>query len=461
LPEGFAVKRISWRRLFFSRPAKILALGLEAVLYLVFLLATFSSIPFHPDEATYIYMSRDLDRIFTLGPSSVCWRAGNGSDPLQTERERDCPLARYTIGFARWTGGVSATVSNWDWNRGWDQNFKQGAVPADDLLILSRVPQALLLFLAVLLISRIGWRLGGGAGAISAAVFFGLNSQVLLHDRRAMAEAALLFGMILTITVLMEQKRDAGRMFRMLWLPLMAGAALALATLAKYSGLLLAPVALTGMFFATGERSPRKLLLRGVVRSAVMILGFLAIFLAFNPVFWCDPAGTLSAVITERQRLLGEQLTALRSAAPGLVLDSLPLRLLGVLYESFFAPPAFWDIPNYAKITAAAESAYLAQPLNALTGGGVLSFLFAVLFLYGLGVVIARGLKRGMDSSVWIATIWFLSVFAGIIAEVPILWQRYYLPLLPAAAALSAIAVGAIITKIRKELDRIYRINKM
>lgn len=443
---------IPGRTLLSSRRGRILAAGIPAIAYLVFLLATLPFVPFHPDEATYIFMSRDLDRILESGTLSVCWRIGGGSDPLQVERERDCPLARYSIGLARIAGNLPATDSNWDWNVDWEQNLEQGAVPSDDLLFLSRIPQTLMLFLAVLLMARIGGRLGGGAGAVSAGVLFGLNSQILLHARRAMSESALLLGMILVVAVVLEQKKAAGRLVRAIWMPLLVGAMLAFAVLAKYSGLLLAPVALAGMFIGTGETSSRRIFLRGAVRCGVMVLGFLAVFLAFNPVFWCDPIGTLSAVVAERQRLLGEQASALRTAASALMLGSLPLRLLAVLYELFFAPLAFWDIPNYAEMTAAAESAYLSLPFHSLTAGGFGAVLSGLLFLFGMGVVTARSLRRGVHAGWRIAAIWFLAVFVGIIAGVPILWQRYYLPLIPIGAAFGAVAIAAIVKEIENKL---------
>ncbi len=444
------MKPAARRAPFSFRWMVIPAAGLLASGYLYFLLATLPSVPFHPDEATYIYMSRDLDRIASLGPLSVCWRAEKKADPLQTERERDCPLARYAIGIARGMAGLPATISNWDWSADWDQNLRQGAVPTDELLWIARIPQALLLFAAVLLMARIGWKLGGGAGAIAAALLFGLNSQVLLHARRAMSESALLFGTILTIAVLLEQKPGSSRGMRRIGFPLLAGAALAIAASAKYSGLLLAPVVLAGMFFLTGESSPRKIFLRGAARCGVMALGFLAVFLVLNPVFWCDPAGTLSAVIAERQRLMGEQLAALQSAGPGGVLGTPGLRLLAVPYELFIAPLAFWEIPNYAAQTAASEQAYLSQPINALTNAGLLSVLFAVLLFTGLIISILRVLRKQTDFGWIILWIWLASVLAGILAGIPILWQRYYLPLIPVCVAFSAGAIGAIWRKIRK-----------
>jgi 4-amino-4-deoxy-L-arabinose transferase-like glycosyltransferase len=431
-------------------PLKRIVYFLLGALYLVFLLATLSSVPFHPDESTYIFMSRDLDRILAAGPLSICWTAGDESDPLQVERERDCPLARYAIGLSRLTGGLPATISNWNWSADWEQNLGQGAVPSEGLLLAARIPQALLLFLAVLLMARIGGWLGGEAGAVSAAVLLALNSQILLHARRAMSEAGLLFGMVLVIAVVLEQKESAGKILRGVLFPIGVGVALALAASAKYSGLLMALPALSGMFLGFREDSLRRTLLRGLARSGVMALGFLLVFLALNPVYWCNPLATLLAVIAQRQSLLAAQVNALRTAAPGLVLDSFPLRLLAVPYQLFIAPLAFWDVPNYAQITADSQQAYLSNPLDTLTSGGILPLLWCVLSLGGLALALGRGARRGGDGRLRILIVWFLSVFGGIVFGVPILWQRYYLPLIPVCAALSAVAIAALVNRVRR-----------
>jgi hypothetical protein len=444
-----------WRS-FFSRPAvKAVCWMVPAAGYLGFVLATLPLVPFHPDESTYMYMSGDLDRIFASGPVSICWRAAGAADPLQVERERDCPLARYAIGLARRAAGLPALMTNWDWGATWNENRINGALPPDSLLWTARIPQAVFLFLAVLLMARIGWRLGRIPGAISAALLFGFNSQVLLHARRAMAESALLFGMILVVAVVLEYRPMAAGRFRAWAAPILAGAALAVATLAKYSGLLLAPAALAGMFPAAGGSSVRRRISNGLARCGVLILVFGAVFLAFDPVLWCDPAGAVSAVVRERGRLMGEQSAALQGAAPGSLLSSSALRLLAVPYELFLAPPAFWDIPNYAAETAAAERAYLAFPLQVLTAGGILAAGFAVLGLIGLGLVMVRAVRRKADAASMVVLLWFVSVLIGILVGVPILWQRYYLPLVPAFAALAAVGV----TEIVKIMDRIYRIS--
>jgi 4-amino-4-deoxy-L-arabinose transferase-like glycosyltransferase len=434
-------------------PLKRILYPLLGIFYLGFLLGTLSSVPFHPDEATYIYMSRDLDRILAARPVSICWNPARPTDPLQVERERDAPLTRYTIGIARALAGITATTSNWNWTADWTQNLLQGAVPSNALLLAARLPQALLLFLTVLLMARLGWHLGGEAGAVSAAALLAFNSQILLHARRAMSEGALVFGMVLVMVVVLDMKGRRSPLVRGIIFPLLAGVALAIAASAKYSGLLVAPPALAGMFLGDRDAPLRKTVLRGMARSGVMALGFLLVFLAINPVYWCHPLAALSAAIAQRQSLLAAQVNALRTAAPGLVLDSFPLRLLAVPYQLFIAPLAFWDIPNYAQITAASEYSYLSNPINTITSGGILPPAWCVLSLAGLALVVARGVRRGSDGRLRVLGVWFLSVLAGILAGVPILWQRYYLPLIPVCAALSAVAVAGL-TDIARRLLR-------
>jgi hypothetical protein len=453
LPEGFAVKPIQ-EKVSRTNSIQWILGGLLAALYLVFLLTTLGSVPFHPDESTYIYMSRDLDRILAGGPCAVCWKPGNESDPLQVQRERDAPLDRYTIGLARIVSGLRSTSVDWNWSLSWEQNQLLGALPSNGLLLAARIPQALLLFLAVLLIGRIGWRLGGSAGAISAAVLMAVNSQILLHGRRAMSEAGLLFGMVLVIAVIFEQREKAGKIFAGVVLPLLAGAALALAASAKYSGLLVAPPAIAGMFLGCQSATLRRTILRGMERSAVLAAGFLLVFLALNPVYWCNPVSTLSAAIAARESLLSAQVAAMRIAAPGLVMDSLPLRLLAVPYQLFFAPLGFWDIPNYAQITAASEGAYLSNPLNGLTSGTVLSILWCGLSLLGLVLAAARSMRRAGNGRMRILIVWFVSVVGGIVFEVPILWQRYYLPLIPVFVILASIAVSMIVQEVIRRIQQ-------
>jgi 4-amino-4-deoxy-L-arabinose transferase-like glycosyltransferase len=428
-----------------------IALG---AIYLAWLLATLHQVPFHPDEATWIYMSRDLDRALADGPATLCWRPESAGDPLQVERERACPLPRDLIGVSRLLTGRPATGADWNWSATWEENALNGALPSEELLFLARMPLALLLFLSVLLMARIGWRMGGTTGAIATTLLFGLNSQVLLHGRRDMSEAALLFGMILAVVLVLEAQAAFGRTRRRFVMPLLVGAALAIAISAKLSGLLVAPVAVVGILAFDEKRPFGAAILRAAGRLAVMTFSFLAVFLMLNPLYWCHPVDALAAVAGSRDYLLGDQLNTLRIAAPGQVLDSLGLRLAAVVYEPFLAPLSFWDIPNYAKTTAAAESAYLSNPLFSLTAGGLVPALWLILIVVGMAVGIANLAKpefRGRSAILWV---WFLGVLGGILLEIPILWQRYYLPLIPVLAVWGGVGVSVIIRRLVRSRPR-------
>jgi hypothetical protein len=69
--------------------------------------------------------------------------------------------------------------------------------------------------------------------------------------------------------------------------------------------------------------------------------------------------------------------------------------------------------------------------------------LWCFFSLCGLALAILRGALRGGDGRLRILVVWFLSVLGGILVGVPILWQRYYFPLIPVCVALSAAAIAA------------------
>jgi 4-amino-4-deoxy-L-arabinose transferase-like glycosyltransferase len=206
----------------------------------------------------------------------------------------------------------------------------------------------------------------------------------------------------------------------------------------------MAPVAITAMFLGYRGKPLQGVVKQGLARSGILGVGFLAGFLFLNPVYWCNPLSTLAAVIAARKSLLSAQLETLRIAAPGLVLDSFPSRLLAIPYQLFFAPLAFWDVPTYQQATAASEHAYAAIPIHGLSSGTVFSSLWCGLILAGLGLAVRRSVQRVADSRVQILAVWFITVWVGHTIVVPILWQRYYLPFIPIGAALSALAIAAL-----------------
>jgi 4-amino-4-deoxy-L-arabinose transferase-like glycosyltransferase len=424
-----------------------LAWLVPAAAYLAWLIAGLRAVPFHPDEATWIYMSRDFDRMMTAGSASLCWQPESAADPLQIERERACALPRFVIGLFRSAGGRAATTSDWDWSASWEENVANGALPSEDTLFLARLPQAAMLFVTLLVLARIGWRVAGLSGGMAAAMLFGLNSQVLLHARRAMSESTLLLGMVLSFWAVLELRGQANRR-RDAILAVLAGFGLATAVSAKLSGGLILPPLAAGLIYAgSGARNARG------VRAALTRLGiaaaaFLVLFLIWNPFYLCHPMESLQAVISARESLFGEQVRALSAVAPGQILNTPGLRLLALAYQPFFAPPAFWDIPNYAAETAAMQAAYTSDPLTMLTAGGAVNAFWLGLCVAGFGLGV-RGMADPAGRRHWsLLWLWLLSVAGGILLGVPILWQRFYLILVPVLAVFSGAAVSACLAGI-------------
>ena len=93
-------------------PVIILALSLAY-------LGGLASVPFHPDESTQIFMSADIDTLFS-NPPDLFWSAAKTQDVRQTYHELDAPLARYLIGFGRKIAGLPALPVDWDWSKSWD-----------------------------------------------------------------------------------------------------------------------------------------------------------------------------------------------------------------------------------------------------------------------------------------------------------------------------------------------------
>ena len=154
-----------------------------------------------------------------------------------------------------------------------------------------------------------------------------------------------------------------------------------------------------------------------------------------------------------RQQLASSQTGALRAAAPIQVAASLPQRLFAMLYHVYFAPPAFWDIPNYAPQTAAAEHSYLAVPMqvgwhtpslsfNLVAGGFILALTLAGI-LFALHDLAAHHLPIVKKTVVVeryplvVLLAWSAATVIGLL-PINITWQRYYLPLVPIACLWAA-----------------------
>jgi 4-amino-4-deoxy-L-arabinose transferase-like glycosyltransferase len=81
--------------------------------------------------------------------------------------------------------------------------------------------------------------------------------------------------------------------------------------------------------------------------------------------------------------------------------------------------------------------------------------LWCFFSLCGLALAIVRGARRRGDGRLRILVVWFLSVLGGILVGVPILWQRYYLPLVPVLVVFASLAVATIVNNLARRIRQL------
>ncbi len=400
-----------------------------------------ASVPFHPDEATQIYMSSDLE-IFFHQPSDTFWQSQPLDELRQHYRLVDAPLTRWMIGIGRWIFNQPQLVSDWSWSLTWQENQTAGALPDSSLLLVSRFSVAWLFPLTLFFTFRSAEKLGGARMGWIALVLMASNSLVLLHTRHAMAESALLFCVAFSLWALLRWKSH----------PWLTAVPLALAFNAKQSAAVLLLVGLFAIFLPSIQpvRFKRRFL-HALLYSGICV----TVTLLLNPVLWSSPLDTASRAWDQRQELVTAQVETLQKVSPDQVLDTLPKRFLGTLVNLYLNQPAVSDVANYEDELGAAANAYLANPLHTLlrdTTGGALLFALAL-----LGFLIANrdAFKRppAERSNLAVLLLATLLQFLSQVAFIPLPFQRYIIPLLPFACLWSAYCAARLLEKFQRSRE--------
>jgi len=391
------------------------ALGL-ILLLAIFYILTLPGVPFHPDESTHLYMSKDLFT-FIRDPLALSW---DGTSPLDSEeriRAIDAPLAKYLIGAARGLFSVPALPADWNWSASWSENKGAGALPTGSQLLAARaaitLPLVVALWFYYLALKR---SLPGYAGA-AAILLFGLNPLVLLHGRRAMSEGVLLFSLGFFLWAATRQKRQ----------PWLIGLAFAFALNSKHTALALLPAALYAVSLVPDQKntltkSGGRILQFGLVAAALTIL--------LNPFYWQRPLQALGVGLDARMSLARQQ--GIDHLAPG-GWDQLDVgqRAAALLANTFVAVPQTEEVGNYLKATQQSRQEYLTNPVHTWGRGFIGGGILLIFTLVGL-VVTALQLpssSRMQKTNTWI---WILSTLGMVLVLLfPLPWQRYVVPLLP------------------------------
>lgn len=406
----------------------------------LYILAGVHLVPFHGDESTLIYMSRDFYYQFVQGDlEQVTY-----SDPPLNAAEQHLRLlngtvAKYLFGLAAYSGGYGIDDINeqWDWGADWDYNQSSGRIPAQDLLLRARVVSALLLAGGAAAVFAIGWLLGGPYTAYLASLFYTLSPPLLLNGRRAMMEGALLgpaLLMLLAGLLLLGRPRW--------WAFTLLGLAAGLAVAGKHSAVLMVAPVFAGCALAFALRplpaAERLRPLAGLVGAGLLAL---LVFYALNPAWWGDPPGRVGHVLALRNELLAGQVAFFGGYT------NLAEQLGGFGRQSLIALPQYYEAENWAAFISQQITDYEASPLRGVSLGGSLpgAALWLLLVLAGAAVLL-----RARKAPHLLALFWAAVVALSTLLLTPLEWQRYYLPVYPALCLLAALGISTALHALRR-----------
>jgi len=400
------------------------------ILISIFYLIGTPAVPFHPDESTFLFMSAEFERI-TSNPFGLACVSTGDLTPVMRYRMIDAPLTRYIIGAGRSVAALPPPATDWDWSGSWGENQASGALPAAVLLQIGRFSIASLFPLSLILLYLIALKLDGRLLGVVVVIIFSMNPLILLHTRRAMAEGALIFAILLALHAFLHADRY----------PFLAGLAIALAFNAKHSAGLLLPV---GVFAACWTSVSHALRYRHIFSNIVrFMVGFGLLTLLFNPFLWREPVSAAQSALSLRQALIERQVADYESIAPALVLESTGQRVAVAIAQVFIAPPIFSETGNYAEFSVAVEKSYLNSFGSQVGRQPLIAGIFIGLTLLGLVASLrtALGDVRPARRNSVILLLAFFGFSLLIIVLIPLAWQRYYLPLIPFTAIFAGLGI--------------------
>jgi 4-amino-4-deoxy-L-arabinose transferase-like glycosyltransferase len=379
-------------------------------------------VPFHPDETSLLYQSADLEA-WLHDPLSLAWDPSKAGELDQEYRTLNPPLPKIVLGIGRRLAGFGpeAVAVDWDWSENWDENVAAGALPGDRLLTSARLANVMLLPVSLVLLYMSGLKIGGRAAGIIAVILLGGNSLILLHARRAMAEASVVFGVSLAVFGFLQAREK----------PWLAGLGAAAAALSKLSAAALAPVGLALVMWP--ERTGSLKLKHAATRSAAYLGVFIAEILLFDPLLWRHPFRAVEAILEARLEFGAAQISQMGAVLPPLILRTPAARLASLVGNVFLVPPQFAEVGNYVAQTQSQVSVYLAIPGNVMLRGSVAGGAMLLFCILGLTLAAIRFPRASASLRLAVGSLALASGVQAIAlyAAVPLPFQRYYVPLIP------------------------------
>ncbi|MDX1991294.1 MAG: glycosyltransferase family 39 protein [bacterium] len=400
-----------------------------------YIIAGVRLVPFHGDESTQIYMSRDYDYQFRQNDWSLVRYSPTPISPTEQQlRLLNGTLYKYLVGFGRHIAGIETTNEQWDWGADWNYNQSFGHAPSEDLLRIGRTTSALFLAAGVGVMFLLGRQLGGRPVAYFASLYYALHPVLLLNGRRAMQEGMMtFFALLVVLLTIWFLKRRSWRSAVLL------GVAAGLALASKHTNIF----TVAAVFGAIGlhllyrffQRQPHTAILKMALQVALIGLLTSGVFYALNPAWWGEPLERAQFVLNERRTLLNFQ--------EGLFggYSDFAEQIGGFARQTFLAQPQYFEVDNWAGFIGDQIAQYEASPWRGITlaGSTLGGVLLALLTLIGLWRLWQDRAIAGETR--WIVGLWAVVVLAATALLTPLEWQRYYLPAYPMIGLLAASGV--------------------
>jgi hypothetical protein len=157
-------------------------------------------------------------------------------------------------------------------------------------------------------------------------------------------------------------------------------------------------------------------------------------FYLLNPIMWRSPLAALRLMVSERQLVMQNQINLVRTFDVGNTdsTDTLA-RMSNVAKSIFFTRPAVWDVPLYLDHQSPMSDLYYSQLVTHLARDIPFDIILLALCCIGFLIHSVRIRRNKAESDMLqVLTAWTTGSVALIMIAIPIVWQRYFIGLLPA-----------------------------
>jgi 4-amino-4-deoxy-L-arabinose transferase-like glycosyltransferase len=405
-----------------------------------FYIVDIDSVPLHPDESAWIFMSGDFDEIASGNIGRLIWTPDQHITDEIRLRLLNAPIAKYAIGAGRWLSGHrSERNARWNWLQTWEQNQQAGAMPASHLLRAARATAALAAALSLAIMFWLGCETVGLAAALIGTILLAIHPLTMVHGRRAMAESTAQLFSILAVFAVLRFVTTADRKPRTTqWrrAALLAGLATGLAIAAKQNAVAVAALGVLagGLVPFSHPSRLRARLSDGAWVAGVTIITSALVYFALSPVMYREPFLSAHVMISLRQILSHSQAVQTATVAPQLATPTPASRARAAYDNLFWLPPAFSEYPDYDVAIAGQVARYKTERLTIVSDSLPVRLAFLVAVLLGLVATFRLVIRDKMSRDTrggQLLIAWLTTHFAFAILALPMGWQRYFLPLLP------------------------------